>query len=236
VVKTPVPNPAIEAVLFDLDDTLLNSLWARVHALEHVFTEFRIPLNAKDYLFGLNGSPFRDGMKNLEREYQLKDDLFIKYRRAYWFNSRDSLSLYPGVKEMLNRLKSGGYYLGIVTSKMHDAIFEGCRIGCNNELTQMDIDGLFSIVVGLEDVQKPKPDPECIRLALKGTGVSPAHTLVVGDTAADIQAARTAGCLSCHAVWGITESVVEPLTIPADYTAHDPADILRFLGEGSVGP
>jgi pyrophosphatase PpaX len=229
VVKNPAPQPQTKSVLFDLDDTLLNSLWARVHALEHVFTEARIPLNAKDYLFGLNGSPFREALKDLEKTYRLTDDLFIKYRRAYWFNSQDSLSLYPGVKEMLLQLKSGGYFLGIVTSKMHNAIFEGCRIGCAGELARMGIGGVFSIVVGLEDVQKPKPDPECIYLALKGTGIAPGSALVVGDTGADMEAARSAGCLSCHAIWGITESAVPPLTAPADFTGHDPADILRFL-------
>jgi len=230
VVKNPASPPLIKAVLFDLDDTLLNSLWARVHALEHVFTEAAITLNAKDYLFGLNGSPFREALKELERTYHINDDLFIKYRRAYWFDSQDSLSLYPSVKEMLNRLKSGGYFLGIVTSKIHDTIFEGCRIGCVRELAKTGIDGLFSIVVGLEDVSKPKPDPECIYLALKGTDIATHNTLVVGDTGSDIDAARAAGCLSCHAVWGITESAPPPLRFPADFTAHSPADILRFIG------
>jgi pyrophosphatase PpaX len=223
-------KPAIKAVLFDLDDTLLNSLNARVHALEKVFTEAGIGLNAHDYLFGLNGSPFREALKDLERTYSITDDLFIKYRRAYWFHSRDSLSLYPGVQEMLLKLKADGYALGIVTSKMHDTVFEGCRIGCAGELALMGIAGLFSIVVGLEDVQKPKPDPECVHLALNRLGIAPAHALVAGDTAADVEAARAAGCVSCHAVWGITDSPVAPLTRAADFTAHHPSDILRFLG------
>ncbi len=221
----------IKAILFDLDDTLLNSLKARVHALEKVFTEARISLDAHNFLFGLNGSPFREALKELERTYNIKDDLFIKYRRAYWFNSQDSLSLYPGVKEMLVKLKAEGYHLGIVTSKMHDTVFEGCRIGCSGELKKMGISDLFYKVIGLEDVQKPKPDPECIRLALNGTDIAPGNTLVVGDTAADIEAAQAAGCISCRAIWGITESAVEPLKITADFTAQKPGDIFRFLAQ-----
>jgi pyrophosphatase PpaX len=222
-------KPTIKAVLFDLDDTLLNSLNARVHALEKVFAEAHISLNAHDYLFGLNGSPFREALKDLERTHNIDDDLFVKYRRAYWFYSRDSLSLYPGVRKMLSKLKSDGYELGIVTSKMHDTVFEGCRIGCAGELDLMGVSSLFTIVVGLEDVQKPKPDPECIHLALSRMKIAPANTLVAGDTAADVDAARAAGCISCHAVWGITDSLVEPLTRAADFTAHAPADILRFI-------
>jgi phosphoglycolate phosphatase-like HAD superfamily hydrolase len=229
VTVKPQTTPEIKAVFFDLDDTLLNSLKARVHALERVFSENRIALNAHDFIFGLNGSPFREALKELETTYNIKDDLFNQYRRAYWFKSQDSLALYPGVKEMLVKLKADGYLLSIVTSKMHDTIFEGCRIGCAGELEKMGIADLFSKVIGLENVQKPKPDPECIRLALSGTNINPGNTLVVGDTAADIDAARAAGCVSCRAVWGITESEVEPLNTPADYTANNPIDILRFV-------
>jgi phosphoglycolate phosphatase-like HAD superfamily hydrolase len=231
VTVKPQTKPQIQAVLFDLDDTLLDSLKARVHALERVFSENRIALNAHDFIFGLNGSPFREALKELERNYNIGEDLFNQYRRAYWFNSQDALALYPGVKEMLVKLKAEGYLLSIVTSKMHDTVFEGCRIGCAGELEKMGIADLFLKVIGLENVQKPKPDPECIRLALSGTDIDSGNTLVVGDTAADIAAAKAAGCVSCRAVWGITESEVEPLKIPADYTANNPADILRFVAQ-----
>jgi pyrophosphatase PpaX len=229
VTGKPQTNTKIKAVLFDLDDTLLNSVKARVNTLEKVFSKNGIPLDAHNFMFGLNGSPFREALKELERVYSVKDDLFNQYRRNYWFGSHLQSALYPGIKEMLNMLKSGGYQLGIVTSKMHDFLFEGRPIGCVIELDKVGIAGFFSAVIRLEDVQKPKPDPECIHLALGKIGIAPADALVVGDSAADIDAARAAGCLSCRAVWGITKSDVEPLVVPADYTANDPADILRFI-------
>jgi pyrophosphatase PpaX len=231
VPEQPAVKSKIKAVLFDLDDTLLNSLEARVHALEVVFKEAHIRLNAHDFIFSLNGSPFREALKELEQTYSIKEDLFIIYRRTYWFKSQHSLSLYPGVREMLDKLKAEGFQLGIVTSKMHDTQFEGSRIGCAGELEKMGIAGLFSIVIGLEDVQKPKPDPECIYLALNNIDIAPVNALVVGDTAADIEAAKAAGCLGCRAVWGIVESAVEPLKIAADYIAEQPADIIRFLAQ-----
>jgi len=225
--KTPRET---KAVLFDLDDTLLDSLKARVHALKHVIAETRITsIKAEEFLFSLNGSPFREALKELERANHIEDDLFIKYRRAYWFNSQDSLQLYPGVREMLDELKAKGLTLGIVTSKMHNAEFEGHRIGCAGELKKMGIAGMFSVVVGLEDVQKPKPDPECIRLALGKIGVRPGNTLVAGDTIADIEAARAAGCISCYAAWGNAEWRMPPEKVGADYTAIKPDDILQIL-------
>jgi len=127
---------------------------------------------------------------------------------------------------MLEKLKADGYILGIVTSKIHDTVFEGSRIGCALELEKMGIIGLFSAVIGLEDVQKPKPDPECIQLALNKIGAFPGNTLVVGDSAADMAAAKAAGCKSCLAAWGIIRGEEEA---KADFTALDPGDIISII-------
>ena len=69
----------------------------------------------------------------------------------------------------------------------------------------------FSVVVGFEDVARHKPYPEGVELALERLGVLPEEALLVGDSAADIEAARAAGCPSCHATWGIQgEMVLRP--------------------------
>jgi pyrophosphatase PpaX len=220
----------IKAVLFDLDDTLLDSLKARVKALEHVFADTGITnIKADEFLFNLQGNPFVTGLKELALARGIHDDLFVKYRRAYWFNSQDSLQLYPGVRRLLEKLKTKGFKLGIVTSKMHDTVFEGSRIGCALELEKMGIGDLFAVVIGLEDVQKPKPDPECVHLALSKTSIVPGNTLVVGDSAADMAAAKAAGCISCHAAWGISETYSPPEKIAADFVASEPGDIISII-------
>jgi pyrophosphatase PpaX len=232
--KIHLPSNSVTAVLFDLDDTLLDSLKARVRALEQVFHEVGITgLEADKFLFSLNGSPFKEALKELEQAKNIKDDLFIKYRRAYWFRTQDSLQLYPGVRDMLNELKAAGCKLGIVTSKMHDIEFEGRRIGCAGELEKLGIAGLFATVIGLEDVIHPKPHPQCIHLALEKIGVEPGSTLVVGDTTADIEAARAAGCRSCHAVWGIMTNSESVENYQADLVALSPDDVVRIVTANS---
>ncbi len=224
-----LPSP-IKAVLFDLDDTLLDSLKARTGALGQVFHEFGITdLPPEKFLFNLNGSPFVNALRELGRARNITDDLFTKYRRAYWFDRREKLELYPGVKDMLVVLKNLGLKLGIVTSKMHKFMFEGRRIGCIGELETLGIYDLFDVIIGLEDVTKPKPHPQCIELALEKIGVKPGHTLVVGDTLADIQAARSAGCISCCAVWGIAPGEGDTAKSLADFIAFRPEDIINFL-------
>jgi pyrophosphatase PpaX len=127
---------------------------------------------------------------------------------------------------MLDKLKSNGFTLGIVTSTMHKTRFEGQRIGCAGDLERLGIAGLFTIVIGHEDVQKLKPNPECIGLALDKIGIAPENTFVAGDTLADIQAAKAAGCRSCQAVWGIEGEYQDN---GADFIARTPADVLAIL-------
>ena len=79
---------------------------------------------------------------------------------------------------------------------------------------------LFSVVVGFEDVARHKPDPEGVELALGRLGVLPKEALLVGDSAADIEAARAAGCPSCYATWGIQGDTVPPA--PRRIMSQDP--------------
>jgi pyrophosphatase PpaX len=220
----------IKAVLFDLDDTLLDSLKARVKALERVFAEAGINnIKADDFIINLQGNPFVTALKELAQYRNIHDDLFVKYRRAYWFKSQDRLQLFPGVREMLENLKNEGCELGIVTSKLHDTVFEGRRIGCGGELERTGIAGLLSAVIGLEDVTHPKPDPECIYLALSKIGVSPVSTLVVGDSAADIAAAKAAGCKSCRATWGLPAETVSTEAGMEDFIASEPHEVVSII-------
>jgi pyrophosphatase PpaX len=221
------PPGSVNTVLFDLDDTLLNSYDARIQALQDVFTRAKISgLDAGKFLSDLQGAPFQDALGSLAAERNITDNLFNLYRRIYWFEKKGRLSLYPGVKPMLVKLKSRGYKLGIVTSKLRDSEFEGRRIGCMHELKESGISEMFSVIIGFEDVSKYKPYPEGINLALERINSLPGATLFVGDSAADIEAALNAGCWSCHATWGITDDNILPQSIKPQYTVKAPGDLM----------
>ncbi len=219
----------VNTVLFDLDDTLLDSYRARIQALQNVFTRAKIAgLNAEQFLASLQGAPFQNALARLAGEHNIMDDLFVIYRRIYWIEQLDNIRLYPGIKVMLGKLKSRGYKLGVVTSKLRDSIFEGKRIGCTYELKEVDIIDMFSVIVGLEDVKKHKPHPDGINLALSKLGSQPQETLFVGDSAADIEAAHNAGCWSCLATWGITDDNNLPQNVRAHFIVESPRALLSL--------
>lgn len=218
----------VNTVLFDLDDTLLDSFPARVKALRDVFDRVKLAdIDTGQFLYSLNGANFKKVLERLAEERDIKEDLFVLYRRRYWFNKGD-IGIFPGVRKMLRGLASRGCKLGIVTNKGRDFEFEGRRVGCMDELKTVMIDGYFSVIVGFEDVPEEKPHPHGINLALSKLGSKPQETLFVGDSAADIGAALNAGCRSCHVTWGIPGYCALPEELHPHYALEEPSELLEL--------
>ena len=220
----------ISTVLFDLDDTLIDSYKARVHALEGVFSAGNIlSTTAEEFLRSLRGGQFEGGLKQLEAREGLDLDLFGSYRRSYWSKEPGLISLYPGIEPVIQELSALGIKLGIVTQKGWAFELEGRKVGASQELLELGINHLFSTGVGFESVSNHKPHPEGIFLALDRLGAHAEETIVVGDSLADMQAARAAGCWSCHAIWGIPTAERDLGDVEVDLIAEIPEALLKLL-------
>ena len=216
-------------ILFDLDDTLLDSFDARVRTLQFVFMRagIRHP-KAEQFLRSLHGTLLKEALTQFGAMRAIEANLFEDYRRTYWTKKPGIIKLYPGVKPMLEELHSRGVKLGIVTQKVRLFEIEGHSAGALKELEELGIANLFSVIVGFEDVSRYKPDPESINLALSRLATQPRETLMVGDSAADIEAARNAGCWSCYATWGLPVAEQQLDSIQADFTAEIPKTLLEL--------
>lgn len=223
-----IPMP-FSTLLFDLDDTLVDSLAARITALDCVFSANSIStITAEEFMHKLRGAQFEQALYRLEEQEGRDLDLFGSYRRSYWCNESRHISLYAGVKPVIERLNFLGVKLGVVTQKGWAFQMEGRQVGASQELLTLGMAHLFSTGVGFESVSKHKPHPDGILLALEQLESHASETLVVGDSLADMQAAQAAGCWSCHAIWGIpnTESDLGELTV--DMVATIPEDLLEL--------
>ena len=221
-----------EAILFDLDDTLLDSMAARVATLERVFSAANIPLeNGEKFFRDLRGTSLEGSLTLIRAGFGLNRDLFEDYRRTYWTEGSGLLMLYPGVMEMLRRLSERGIKLGLVTTKTMNLEFDGKPYGAVKELEETGIAPFFPVRIGFEHVTKLKPHPEAVNLALAQLRVAPGKTLMVGDSAADIQAGQAAGCLGCHAAWGIPVEERAGLLGAAkpDFVLNSPSDLLDVI-------
>ncbi len=163
----------------------------------------------------------------------MESNLFEDYRRSYWIKKPGLISLYPKIKFILKELHSRGMRLGIVTQKVRELEIKGNHTGAVSELRELGILELFSVIVGFEDVSHHKPDPYSVNLALSRLEAHPTETLVVGDSAADIEAARASGCWSCYATWGIPAVEHRSDSIQADLVAKTPDILFRLITQVS---
>ena len=190
----------LKGVIFDLDDTLVDSFAARQLALESVFQQVGIDApTAQQFLVSLNGRQMSGTLEELAPGYKIDGkDLSDAYLDYYWNKEPGLIRLYPGIRSLLEVFGSHGIKMGVVTQKGREFKVGGRIAGTASELAELGVASLFSVVIGFEDVSRHKPDPEGVQLALKRLGVLPEEALLVGDSASDINAAREAGCLSCH--------------------------------------
>ena len=219
----------LSTVLFDFDDTLVDSLQARVNALGLVFNRAGIDADAEAFMLGLKGRQLKNVLDDLEARDGRNLGLFEAYRSTYWGKPPGTIKLLPGVAEMLQELHHRGFKLGIVTQKGRDVEIDGRRVGAWHELAELGMAHMFPVMVGFEDVSRYKPDPEGIHMALDQIQADAAATMFVGDGAADIEAAQAAGCWSCHAVWGIPQEQRVLDGVRPHAVAESPQALLDFV-------
>lgn len=97
----------------------------------------------------------------------------------------EAARLLPGVGEALAALERSGLPAGVVSSNSRAIVHE--VLGRERVLDR------FAVVVGREDVHRPKPAPDALLLACRRLGVAPGEALFAGDNVADMAAARAAG-------------------------------------------
>ena len=218
-------------MLWDFDDTLVDSLPARTRALSQVFRDANIrDVDPERFLLSIAGKTLQATLPPLAESHGSASDLFERYRRIYWTKKPCTLRLYPGIEMVLDGLQQRGVLLAIVTSKGRALEVESVPAGVSAELEDLGIAGRFPIIVGLEDVLEPKPHPEGVLRALEYLGIAPERGLMVGDSVADIEAAKAAGCWSCLATWGVPDGADRARRANADLVAETPEDVLRFVG------
>jgi 2-phosphoglycolate phosphatase len=216
-----------EAVLFDLDGTLIDSREDISAAVNHVRETLglpRLPVSIVQTYVG-------DGVRVLlERALATQDTKVLEQgltilRPYYLDHCLDRTTLYPGIQGMLDALASiPGLRLGVVSNKP-----EGPS---EKVLTGLGVRDRFAVVVGGDTTPARKPDPEPFRVAAEKAGVTGGRILVVGDSRNDIEGARRAGFASCGVLWGIgsPESVRDARP---DHLAVSPEDVQRLVMAGS---
>jgi HAD superfamily hydrolase (TIGR01509 family) len=183
--------PQMNAVLWDLDGTLVNSEEYHWQSWRDVLAPEGLSISYEQFLgsFGMKNDPIMrmwlgEGYTP-ERSARIADAKEADYRRLAQLHGLTPL---PGAREWVARLKAAGWRQAIATSAP--------RANAEVMLAALDMTSLFDAVVVAEDVSHGKPDPEVFLTAAARVGVPPSRAIVVEDAAAGIEGARRAGMRS----------------------------------------
>lgn len=127
---------------------------------------------------------------------------------------------YPGILEIIADAKATGWLLGVFTGKG--------KVSALDTLEHLGLTSQFDVVVTSDDVARPKPAPDGVRLAAWQVSTTPERTLFVGDNPADIIAGKQAGATTVAALWGAFDRN-QTLAAEPDFSYEQPSDLRSLL-------
>lgn len=189
----------MQAIIFDLDGTLLDTLDDLSDATNWALRQNGMPQRSRDEVRQFVGNGVRrlmeravpDGEKNPRFEKAFDD--FMTY---YVRHCQNKTHLYPGISEMLQQLKASGLRLAIVSNKLQAGV---------DELYQRYFSTTVEVAVGERPDVRRKPAPDMVKVALDALGVRPEEAVYVGDSDVDLQTAANSGLPCISVLWGFRD-------------------------------
>lgn len=180
-------HPAIapaRAVLFDFDFTLADSAQGVVVCMNYALGRLGIPLAPDDAIRGTIGLDLRTALRVLAgEEWKPREEEFFEH----YVGKADEVMLastffLPGAATVLRTLHDSGYRVGIVTTKY--------RYRVEQVLERDGLQALVDVIVGFDDVARPKPAPDGLLRAAASLGIPTGDCAYVGDSVVDARAAQ----------------------------------------------
>jgi pyrophosphatase PpaX len=179
-------------VLFDLDGTVVDSGGIILASMRHATRE----VLGRDFgdaeLMQAVGGPGLEAQMAVFAPERV--DELVQVYRAHNEPLHEKLEACVGMEDVLVHLHEEGHRLGVVTAKRRSTV--------ELAFAQVPIAHLFETVVGGDETDKHKPDPEPLLLAAARMHAEPADTAYVGDSPFDIRAAKAAGMHAIAVTWG----------------------------------
>lgn len=211
-----------QAVVFDLDGTLLNTL-----------EDLQGSVN---FALGRNGMKERDleqirrsvgnGVRRLlqlsvpeNTSEERFERVFADFKEHYALHCNDKTDLYPGIQSLLRELKEEGFLMAIVSNKLQEGV---------DLLYRQYFEDYITVAIGAREGIRKKPAPDTVREALRALKLSREQAVYVGDSEVDIATAANAGMDCITVAWGF-RTRQEQLAAGATVFAKTPDEIRGLL-------
>lgn len=211
-----------EAVLFDMDGTVLDTLDDLYDAVNHSLSRFGLPeVSRAQVRAGLG-----NGAANLIRcclpagtGPELHAQILEYYNPYYAAHSSLKTRPYEGIIPLMEKLKADGVKLAIISNKPDPAV---------KELAEHFFPGLLAQAVGESEGVPRKPDPASVLAAVHLLGVGKERCVYVGDSEVDVMTARNAGLDGIAVTWGFRDEE-QLISAGAQHLAHSAEELEKIL-------
>lgn len=191
-------NPPFDAVLFDLDGTLIDSAPGIVESLEETFRHFGWAIPPRSELMHYIGPPLIDSFRHrLGLDEQDAWEMLRVYREDYRRDGAFDAAVFPGIVGVLEQLCANGIPLAVATSKPES---QAVRI-----LDHLDLSQYFAVIRGASEDETRSTKADIVATALNGlreAGHSASRAVLVGDRVYDVEGAAAHGIPAVIVEWG----------------------------------
>lgn len=209
-----------DGIIFDIDGTLASTNELICASFNHVAGKYLNKQFTWKDIQGLFGPTEDVILKDLMKENFEKAQ--TDYYEFYAQHHNEMADIYPGMKELIGKLKNDGVLLSIYTGKG--------RQSSEITLKQIGVFDYFDMIVTGDDIPGQKPSPDGINMFISEYNLVKEKVVMVGDAPPDVKAARNAGIKAASVVWD-SYAKEKVLAMESDYVFHTVEELDGFLTE-----
>lgn len=207
----------IKAVFFDVDGTILDTTEFIFQSFHHTLLSHAQKEYSREELIAFIGPPLEDTYGKAAPHVDTA--LLVETHRSFQEKNLHLSKPFEKTLETLTTLHKKGIKLAAITNRTKRTSHDTMKLAA--------IHHFFELIISAEDVKEGKPHPEGIQTALAFFNLKPEEAIMVGDTHADVEAARAAGVQVVGTTQGMKGDDI--LKFNPDYVIHDISELLKII-------
>jgi phosphoglycolate phosphatase len=187
-------KPRYPLIVFDWDGTLLDSTVGIARAIQEAARDMGLPVPSREAASHVIGLGLHDALRTAVPSLAPEQYAgFVEHYRKHFFAQEESMTLFDGIRELLQDLHARGHELAVATGKS--------RRGLDRALVATGLGPLF-VATRCADETHPKPHPAMLLELMQVRGRVAKELLMIGDTSHDLGMASSAGVDAIAVTYG----------------------------------